>query len=263
MGGSFSGEYLGSRVVEVVALMTAATTEGMAGGDRWLNEALRGRLCAPDCQGDELRIALHCGAGRIVDGVDLTPLRTLVGTVLVDGPNFTPLGEDDDDCVIQEVQFQLASQMPWLYEDEILAVDDVSVAAGTEDCALIEIDDWNDGETLIVEIDAGSADKTGVVFTITPSLDGTCPETRLAGNCVRWTMDLPAAAVVTVDGTRRRATYFDPTEHRTRSALPLMDWEGAFPWPDLAACTSYCVCLDNPNGAGPVAYSVQRRRREL
>lgn len=255
IGSVIGAEKLPGRVVEMTGWMVATDAKAMWWGERWLTEAARGGLCKEDCRGDELYLLPFC------DGGD-EAFRTLVGSALVDGPRFSELAEDQ--CyIIGQAQLQFASRMPYLYAPEVVAVDDATVTAGSTGCVLITTDEWFQGEGLTIEIAASdAAAATDLTLTITVSLDGTCPETRIPASITYPIATLVRSGGITIDATRREVGFANPTAKRTEPGFRYIDFDGPFCWPVIPACTSVCVCLDN-GGASDVTWRVERRAREL
>lgn len=257
IGSVIGAEKMPGRVVEVTGWMIAADAKSMYWGKRWLTEALRGGGCdAGDCQGDDLELLAYC------DGSD-EAFRTLVGAKLVDGPRFNPISADAE-FIIDEAQFQFASRLPWLYAPVETVVDDETVEAGDTGCALVTTDEWFQGAALSIEVAASElAAATDLTITLTMSLDGTCPETRVPASVTYDIASLVRSGGITIDAARREVGFANPTSKRTEPGFSLLDWGGgSFCWPTIPACASVCVCLNN-GGASDVTWRVESRAREL
>lgn len=257
IGSVVGAEKLPGRVIEVVGRLIARDRHSMYWGKAWLTEAARGQLCHGDCRGDELSVLPFCRS----DG-DESDFRTLVGTALVDGPRFSPVSADAE-YVIESVQMQFVSRMPYLYAPAVVQVSDEVVAGGASSCALITTDEWFQGEALRIQIAASElAAATDLTLTVTVSLDGACPETRVPASITYAIPELVRSGGLTIDAARREVGFANPTSKRTEPGFRYIDFDGPFCWPVLPPCVSVCVCLDN-GGASEVTWRVESRKREL
>lgn len=275
VGSIVGAEKLPGRVVDVQGWMIARNAQAMWWAERWLTEALRGSMCKAGCAGDELNLLPYCPDVTDIGSDSGDPyeehFRNLVATSLVDGPRFSDLTEDR--CFIIELaQFQFVSQMPWLYSPGITEIDGETVASETTACDLITTSTWMDGEALVIRIDApDGVASPGLSLSLTASLDGTCPEDRVAPWFTMLIDTMEPESYLVIDATRRRVVYYDPTGHREVPGFDRMTWyrganpgdfSGGFCWPVLSPCTSVCVCATN-GSVQDVTWTVTRSKREL
>lgn len=111
-GGATVGRvYFRHRILSCRGVLLANSAQGMAYGERWLADVLAGRIvgCAPDTA----RILLACPTG-----LASAQFRTMRHIGIVDGPT-SGQAETLPECYLQEVQFQVASGVPWLLADEV------------------------------------------------------------------------------------------------------------------------------------------------
>lgn len=99
------------RIVSVKAIMLSRTEQGMAYGNRWLNDVLSGILTG--CAQDTLRLLLACPSGG-----GTSQFRTLRHVGIVDGPTPGPVNNLPE-CHVCEVSFQLAAGIPQLLSDPV------------------------------------------------------------------------------------------------------------------------------------------------
>lgn len=243
---------LGSRVVTASGLLVASSCEGMSYGERWVSEVLRGRVCAEGCTPDDLCLAVHCDAGGI---------RMLRSAGVVDGPVFDDASTPHD-CTVQRVSFQLASQMPYLYSGPDTLQDAVTLLAAGSTTDLVSTDEWVADATMRFVLTAGDTDATDIRITMRVSLEGTCPDLRVAP-CFDVTIStLPANSVLTIDGTTQMVVLRDPLTLRERSGLHLLEFLKAFVWPDVPPCSDVCVTVEN-DGAQAITLTVESWGREV
>lgn len=245
--GSFIGpEGLPGRVIEVVGWMVSRDVQSAWYGERWMTEALRGNRCE-GCAGDVLQLLPFCREEQ--SGIDLDDdFRTLVGAALVDGPRFSELS-DDPSYVVQTVQFQFVASQPYLYHPAVRCLD-AEPLLGTLDCSLTT-PEWNEDGTFVIDItNDGTTAINDITISGRISLDGSCPVDP-PGDSVppsfTYTIDtLAPEDRIVIDGTRRKALYYDASAKTSSSALPYMTWEGPFTFPDVGPCTTMCLTIDEP-----------------
>lgn len=109
-GGTVGRSYFRHRMIAVRGILLAASAQGMAYGERWLNDVLAGRVTG--CASDTMRVLLACPSGA-----GTSQFRTLRQVGIVDGPIPGP-AQEMPECYVQEVQFQMAAGVPWLLGDE-------------------------------------------------------------------------------------------------------------------------------------------------
>lgn len=118
-GSTIHAQRLGHRILSVTGLMLATGESSMYFGERWLVTVLGS---GQGCGGATVRIITAC------DSDD--DFRTLKRVGVVDGPTFGQLRELPE-CLIQEVQFQLASGIPHLLRDENECMEETVLVGGS------------------------------------------------------------------------------------------------------------------------------------
>lgn len=263
--GSFIGpEGLPGRVLEVVGWMVARDFHSMWYGKQWLTEALRGSVCE-GCAGDTIQVLPFCRDEE--SGIDLDDdFRTMVDAKKVDGPRFSEVS-DDPTYIVLSTQFQLISRMPWLYNPAVRCLDDEPLLDMVE-CS-VTTPEWNEEATFVIDItNTGTTDTEDITITGRISLDGSCPVDP-PGDSVpaSFTYVIPSLAPedrIVIDGTRRKAIYYDASAKTASSALPYITWEGPFPWPDTGVCTTMCLTIEElGSGAGDAIVTVDSYLRSL
>lgn len=247
-GGFLAPLRLKARNVVVSGSLFATSAEGMAYGERWMMEVLKGSPCGAGCPEDNLVILPACPESATYDSDRY--FRTLVSVGVTDGPIFASRGELPE-CLIQQVSFTLTANKPWLYfpADRCL---DAQAITGTLSCALTTPEWMGDG-TFVIEVEnIDTTAVTDIVITGQISLDGTCPVSG-AGTSVppSFTYTIPTLAPedrIVIDGARRQAHLYDASAKSSFSALPSMEWEGPFPWPDVGPCTTMCLTITTATG---------------
>lgn len=257
------GSYLsparyGGRQLQVTGTMIAASMEGMAYGERWLAEALRGSPCNEgNCPTDDALILPACPD----DSYDYdAAFRTLVNVGAIDGPVFSQLN-DAPECFIQEVSFLLVSSQPWLYHPTDRCLDaeplDAPVSCG------LTTPQWMGEGTFVIDVTAESA-VTDLVITGKVSIDGDCPVTGLGTSVMpSFTYTVPEMLEgdrLVVDGIRKQAHYYDASDKFAKSALPYIQFVGPWIWPDVGNCTTMCVTI---SADGDALATVDTTLREL
>jgi hypothetical protein len=118
--------------------------------------------------------------------------------------------------------------------------------------------------SLVVTLEAPTlSDVTDVRVEVTPVFDSTCPPTTANLPCSRFTVPLlKRGHRLTVDAASRTVRRYDATLKAEVSGFPDVEFDGAFPWPDVAPCSEACVCV-TLEGAGPVDVTVEEVTREL
>lgn len=260
-GGVLSPLGLTHRVIIVQGTLFAASARGMYYGERWLTEVLKGSLCQGGCASDELVILPACPpTGEAAD----SHLRTLFNVGVIDGPEWVPIQELPE-CVIQEVRFQLAAGMPYLYAPPETCLNETTVA-GTTDCCLSSTNSWPGDATLRITLTAGDTEATDITVTGTVSVNDTCPPSGGAEDippCFVYTIpSIPPNASLVIDGTRQQVVLEDPISRSKLAGFPFLDVVGLFNWPDIGLCTDLCTCIANA-GAEDITVLVEKFDREL
>lgn len=250
--GSFLGPYRAAgRAVQVSGLMWARSAEGMAYGERWLTEVLRGSPCSNwDCPEDDIVILPACPES---EGYDSAPyFRTLVNGGLVDGPQFSAFSQSSPECIVQQASFVLVSSQPYLYHPPTRCWNQQSLATPLA-CALTT-PTWMGEGTFRIEIEnTDSTPTTDITISGKISLDGSCPVTG-AGTSVpySWVYEIPSLAAedkIVIDGARRQVLYYDASEKYSKSGLPYITFEGPWKWPDVGPCTTMCLSVSASGGS--------------
>lgn len=261
-GSALGPEVIGSRIIEVSGAIFAASQQGMWWGEQWLKTVLRGGRCSGGCTGDEVSILPFCrdtgGPQSDYDG----DFRTLFGCGLVAGPTFEKFSEDTRTYEGQLVHFQIAASSPWLFGQPVRTADGTVVASGGEDAVLVTSEGWSQGDALVITVAAGAAAVESATVDMTFSLDGTCPEDRVATSVSYDIADLAPNSSLTIDAVHRQVRYHNPTAHRDEAGFRHVSWEGAFCWPVVPACSSMCIRVRNTSSAS-LAWTVDSRKREM
>lgn len=251
---------LSHRLVTVQGTMFAATAAGMYYGERWVTEVLRGSICQAGCASDELIILPACPGEGSADPF----VRRLYNVGIIDGPDWVPI-RDLPECVVQEVRFQLAAEMPWLYRPRDLCID-VALGYQIEETCQLSTASWPGDATLRITLTADDIEVTDLIVTGTVMVDGTCPPAGDAENvppCFSYSIpSIPPNGELVIDGTRQSVIYNDPITRTTRAGFPYLEVEGLFDWPDMGPCTELCLSVTN-NGGTSVNVLVEKFDREL
>lgn len=263
--GSYIGpEGLRGRVLEVTGWMVARDLQAMWYGERWLTEALRGNRCE-GCANDTLTVLPFCRESDDPEFDYSVDFRTLVGAALVDGPRFVELS-DDPSYVVQTVQFQMVASMPWLYSPADTCYTDEPLI-GALSCDLTTPDLYEDGTFVIDITNAGTTDTNEITVSGRISLDGSCPVDS-PGDSVPPSFSYTIGTLapedrIVIDGTRRKALYYDASAKSASSALPYMTWEGPFVFPDVGPCTTMCITVEEAGSASDATVSIDGYLRSL
>lgn len=255
-GSSIGPERLGGLQVQVSGKMIAQTASGMAYGEAWLKEALRGYPCESGCPGDDLCILPACPED-VAYGSDAY-FRTLVRVARVDGPVFTQVGSGVPECLIQRVAFNLVSAQPYLYHPATRCLDGVALEAYASPLACsLTTPQWMGEGTFVIDIvNADSVPTTDIVITGRISLDGSCPVTgdgtSVPPSFVYTIPTLGPEDRIVIDGMRQQARYYDASEKYASSAMPYIEWDGAFEFPSVGTCTTMCIEIEGAGGDAEV-----------
>lgn len=257
----FSGQ-----TIEVTGTMFARSATGMAYGERWLREALRGSPCTDGgCDGDDA-IYLPACPEDLEYGEGDEYFRTLVSVGLASPPIFSPVSSLPE-CYLQEVSFALASAMPWQYHNITRVLEDepiLSTYEGYDPTSFsLTTPEWMGEGTFVIDITA-ETDITNLVITGRVSLDGDCPVFPPGDSvmpCFTYVIsEMNQDDRIVIDGMRRKANYYDASDKFATSALPRMTWSGPFVWPDVSVCTTVCVTVEV--GTGDAVATVDTALRE-
>lgn len=255
-GGTIGSMQLGPRQLQVTGLMYAASAEGMAYGERWLSEALRGSPCEFGCPTDTAVILPACPT----DADPYTPevyFRQMVGVGLIDGPVFTKVVSSE--WYLQQVSFNLMSSQPWLYHIANRCLDAEEIEGGYDSpvsCSL-ETPEWMGEGTFRIDIqNTDVTDMTDITIQGQISLDGSCPVSGL-GTSVPPTFSYTIPTLgpeehIIIDGATRQISFWDASDKFYTQGLPYLDFDGPFVWPDVGTCTTMCLTVDADTGTGAV-----------
>lgn len=254
------------RILQGQGLMMARSPEGMEYGERWLSAALRGSPCSEDgCPTDDAVILPACPESAGYD--ESRYFRTLVDVGLVDGPIYTPVITNQ--CITQQASFVLTSAQPWIYHPATREIDEETLAdyyaSDTLSCALT-VPQWMGDGTFRIELEnTGATDAIDITIEGKISIEGNCPISGAAAHVppsFRYVIPIlkPEDRII-IDGARRKSDHYDASHKVASSALPLIDWDGPFVWPDVGPCTTMCVELTILGGE--VSVTVDSYLREL
>lgn len=249
-GGSVIGaNRFNHRLIPVNGILIARSALGMAYGERWLNEVLRGGVCSEGCAADDIEILPACPE----PGYDEeTYFRYLHSSALIDGPLFRQADGVSAECYVQEAVFTLASEWPWLYHPESICVENEMVDPGLSPHCLFTTPTWMGDGTFYIEVAiADDVDEPGeITITGRVSLEDDCPvgpPTDAAVPCFEYVIPeftIDPGDKIIIDGTRRQVLYYDATSKRAKGGMSKLQFEGPFRWPDVPPCTSVCVSVD-------------------
>lgn len=239
------------RQLQVEGTMIASSMQGMAYGERWLAEVLRGSPCNHlDCPTDDAIILPACPDQEYeYDGA----FRHLVDVGCVDGPTFASIN-DLPECYIQTATFALTSSQPYLFHPTTRCLDAEYIPDSYLDspigCALTT-PQWMGEGTYIIDITA-ETDVTNIVIKGRLSIDGDCPVTGDGTSVMpSFTYTIPTMSMddrLVIDGMRRHAYYYDASVKRAKSALPYIAFDGPWLWPDVGTCSTMCLTLELESG---------------
>lgn len=114
------------RIVAVRGLLLASSAQGMAYGERWINDVLAGT--AAGCSSDSMRLLLACPPATYAAAE--AQFRTLRQVGIVDGPTTAPVQELPE-CYVSDIAFQVAAGVPQLLSDEIACLPETALAGGS------------------------------------------------------------------------------------------------------------------------------------
>lgn len=269
-GGAFSAPILKHRTLSIEGYLYASTNRGMNYGMRWLNDVLQGGNDCFDCGTGDLIVLPSCpNTGVVAD--DDEAFRTMKEVAITDGPIYESVVADG--CTVQKVSFQLTSAQPYLYAPAEVLIDDVLLDDNTAECATYSSFEWTGDVTLKVTVEATNVAITstaGVTFKMYPlantetcSFDDPNPCSEFSVASVR-TGSIYEGEYFIVDGTTRQLRRYDKTSKREKNGWSSADFDGLFPWPDIAPCTDACICIARYGlTPGEVTVRVEAYRREI
>lgn len=114
------------RIVAVRGLLLASSAQGMAYGERWLNDVLAGTLSG--CGSDTMRLLLACPPSSYA--VVEAQFRSLREVAIADGPT-TAAVQELPECYVSDISFQIAAGIPQLLSDEIACLPETTLAGGS------------------------------------------------------------------------------------------------------------------------------------
>lgn len=260
-GGVISRLGLKHRLVQVKGQLIAATPLGMAYGEEWLREALAGGYQDGSCAGDVLQLLPACPEDLESTDAD-EYFRYLYKVGIIDGPDFTQITTLPE-CTLQNVSFQLAAGVPWLYQQADPIIDAESLAGSGEICAIASTNTWTGNATTIITLEAPDAAVTDITITATESYDASCPVT---GQMPVWKITVPVLEeeeILTIDGVRRDLTTYNPASKRLEGGIPLIQTNAMFNWLDIPPCTDMCICVSRGAGSANLIVTVEQVNRKL
>lgn len=257
-GSAVSSLIAKGRVLGVSGSMWASSAEGMAYGERWLSEVLRGSPCVGGgCPADDLKILPACP--ELESYEDDRYFRTLVNVGVVDGPLFSPLQSPNHEHTIQQAAFTLVSTQPWLYHPPTRCLDAEILSpyyAGSLGCALTT-PEWMGEGTFVIDItNIGTSNMEDITITGQISLSGSCPVSG-TGTSVPYTFSYTIETLepedrIVIDGMRRQVRHYDASEKTAASGYSHITFTGPWKWPDVGPCTTMCLNIDTVAGEGEV-----------
>lgn len=248
------------RLLQFSGTMFATSWEGMAYGDRWVNEVLGSANCPDGCVDAEALVLPAC------PGSTANPenyLRRLLDVGIVDGPTITPTQDGVPECHLSKVTFQLAAGQPYLFSPKITCADEATLSTDSSapTCCKISTNDWPGDAVAVIKLTAQDANVTNIHLTGKPTFDGNCPSVE-GMPCWELTIPvLPRDGTITIDSARRQIRYGDPSLKVEKSGIRMVSWEGPLTYPEISPCSEFCVCAWNE--AGDVTMTVEKVIREL
>lgn len=242
---------LKQRVIAVKAIMFAASSQGMAYGERWLADVLAGNQCDPLTDLGDLVVLPACQYG----------FRTLKRCGVVDGPVVSELGSDESvpSCVSQRVDFQLASELPWLLADAD-TLTSITLPMGDWVAVEASTDAWTGDAGL--RLTASAYSDFSCDIAIVPLPDGySCPTDGLAPAILAHLTGVPGGNVLTWDSAIHSILEWDETSKVYTSGFPRVTVDGGFQWLELPPCTRVCIKVTSTDGSAVV--QVDQVNREL
>lgn len=219
------------RIIEFTGSMFASSSEGMAYGQRWLEEVLSGQMCKEDCAADEAQVLPACEAG----------FRHTRNTGIADGPVFgEPRGQT---CVVQEVDFQLIAGVPYLFGESSTLLNEATPFEDV-DCALIVAREWTGDVATVITFDAEADRPSKVRVTARPALaeDG-CPDEG-SNPCAQYEVDILGGHRVIVDSASRTVTEYSRQTEEVKSGVPRLTILNGGPFVDVEPCARVCYCVE-------------------
>lgn len=268
----------GQRIIQVRAYMFAANSQGMQYGVRWLNQALMGSYCLDGCAPDVLTLLPACPED--LTGEDAEPyFREVYNVGIVDGPNTAPVG-DLPECHIQQVSFQLAGGIPFLFSPPEVVLEDYPLdgyVGGSEVCTMVSTNGWPGDGAAIIKIEAEDDDLLGIHLYAKPSLDGECPAVEGMPCWEVYVDHLPKGHVLTFDAVREDVYVYNPSSKREEAGLPYIRLPGTafitglgvgglYRHLEIPPCTDMCICVEltplTPQD-GTLLVTVEQYNREV
>lgn len=259
MGGSILGpQRVRGRTISFSGILVADSPPGLEYGRRWIAQALQscdlGNLCLlPACPGE---------------GIDMDAaegFRTLKRVGLINGPTEVQIGDQRD--LVTSFEWQMASEVGYLYEDPQTCLDDQVLV--DEECCILSTEEWIGDATAKITVESGSNGYvSGVRVLATPTKNGVCPATGTATPCSDFTIyGLPPGASLVVDGAERTVEVRQSASGTPIGGLDvIVPAEGIFQFVDVGACSQVCVCVSVEAGGAVNAdtkVSVEQFNREV
>lgn len=245
-----------ARTVQVRATMAAMSPMAMAYGEEWLVEALAGNYGDGNCAGDTLTLLPACPGDLVGSDAD-SAFRYLYKAGIIDGPTYSPI-QQLPECFIQQVSFQLAAGVPYLYGPTTTCLDEEVMHGGADEaCCMVETNTWPGWASTKMTVTALDGPVTDITIQAHISTDGQCPE---SDGMPFWKVEVPLLIEeqrLIIDSIRRDVMVWDPASKRYVGGLPLLQPDGMFRWLDIPPCTDMCICISRTSGSGGEDLSVK------
>lgn len=271
--GGIEGAQLGPqrqvpRILTVKGYLVAGSVAGNEYGMRWLTAQLASPDC-DQCSTGTLQFWTSCPPDASTD--DREGRRILYDVGLTEGPKRTAQPIAERYCDIQEIEFTLVAENPYLYRMpvECLATETLGETINCGDEGAPDICTWlfgPPGELHCCELFPASIGTVGTIITIVSedgiggvtiglySQDDDCPPN---GDPVREIQieRIPVGGTLIIDSAQRKITLIDSGGNVLDGTSQLMLPEGeTFDWIESAGCegepTCVCVRTSHPCSGG-------------
>lgn len=258
-GATIGTRRLGPRLVQVVGIMYAASTQGMAWGEAWLREVLAGPSVG--CGEGTLKVLPACPPVDADEPSDY--FRELLKAGLADGPTFSPVA-DVGACLAQEVSFQLAAGSPWLRHP---ATDCIGLSYLRLDptlCCTLEGPGLIGDAAAVITVHAGQVGFSASDITVTATWDSSCPSSEDAD--VTYDIGrIPRGCAAKIDSATGQVTVYRTLTGEVVGGADVLGLTGIVPWVVAAPGEQVCICVDATDAtlnAGTLV-TVERVEREV
>lgn len=194
------------RVLAVSGFLHASTLEGLAWGERWMTQILRGTESG--CSPDTARILPACPSDTVEEDWP-SYFRTLRSVGVIDGPVFGSV-DGSRALPIETVSFQIAAGSEWLYapEEQLRALS--SFVTGDVVHVLMEGPASIGQTAAVIRIYGGAIGTavTGIDVTVRPTSADVCPSAEAVTHS--FTIDyVPRDGYIEIDSAQRTLRVFD------------------------------------------------------